>query len=103
MWTPEEIKAFISVIIVGTIAASIRALMVSNETPIQKVRTFFAGVLMSALCAFILTTTAFSALWRYLITASFSAFISTVWPILEKITTNTLKKKGKDVSDIHID
>lgn len=100
MWSRQDIKDLLSLIIVGTLAASIRALLATKESPAQKVRTFFAGVLMAGLCAFILSTTPLSPFFRYLICGSMSAFVSTVWPILEKATAKWVKTKGNDVSGL---
>jgi uncharacterized membrane protein len=98
MWNKEDIKAIITLIIVGVAMAAIRALMTKGESAMQRVRTFFAGCLMTVVCALVVNSTSLSDFYKYLITGVLSAFISTIWPILEKYTAKWVSNRGKDLS-----
>lgn len=83
--------------ILGILAAGVRALVVSNEKPMQKLRNFFAGVLMALFLGYVLRYSTFSEFSKSLIIGGMSAFISTVWEALEKLVKKWVTKKGNDV------
>lgn len=95
--TEKIIKAVTTAGILGTIAAAIRALLVTSESPWQRIRTFFAGVLMSLFLGYVLMNTPMGEMYKALIVGGASAFISTIWPILERIMKRWVTKKGNDV------
>lgn len=95
--TEKIIKAVTTAGILGTLAASIRALLVNNESPWQRIRTFFAGVLMSVFLGYVLMNSAIGEMYKALIYGGAAAFISTIWPLLEKIAKRWVIKKGNDV------
>lgn len=99
MWNKEDIKAIITLIIVGVAMAAIRALMTNGESPAQRIRTFFAGFLITVVCAIVLNATTLSDFYKLLITGAMGAFISTIWPLLEKYTKKWVNKKGNDLSN----
>lgn len=83
--------------IVSTLAATIRALMTKNETLLQRVKTFVAGVCMGILIAILLMDAPLKEFWKEILIASSAAFISSVWPLLEKGVIKLVKKKTNDV------
>jgi uncharacterized membrane protein len=91
------IKAVTTAGILGGLTAAVRALIVSNEKPMQKVRTFFAGVFISLFLGYVLMHTEMSEFYKSLIIGGSSAFISTVWPTLERLAKKYVSKKGGEV------
>lgn len=83
--------------ILGTITAAIRALLTKNESPVERLRNFLAGVFMAVFLGFVLRDAAISNFWKEIIVGCASAFISTVWPIIEKLVVKSVKKKGNDI------
>jgi hypothetical protein len=81
--------------IIATMAATIRTLMVKGESPMQKVRTFVAGVCMGVMLAFILRNYG-DGFWKEIIIACASAFISSIYPVLEQIVLKFIKKRGNE-------
>lgn len=79
--------------IVGTLAALIRALMTKNETLLQRVKTFTAGVCMAILIAILLLDAPLKEFWKEIIIGAASAFVSTLWPLLENFVVKIFKKK----------
>jgi hypothetical protein len=100
----EIIQRVITAGIIGTLAATIRALMAKNETTMQRVRNFIAGVSMALLLGFILRELTLSNFWKEIIIGCSAAFISTIWPVLESFVFRFIKKKGNEIiddNDIH--
>lgn len=95
--TEKIIKAVTTAGILGTLAAAIRALLVNNESAWQRLRTFFAGVLMSVFLGYVLMNSAVGEMYKALIYGGAAAFISTIWPLLERIAKRWVLKKGNDV------
>jgi hypothetical protein len=95
--TDEIIKAVTTAVILGSVAAAIRSLLVSNETLTQRIRNFFAGVFMAAFCGYALHFTDLSEFYKTIIVGVSSAFISTFWPVLERLAKRWLIKKGNNV------
>lgn len=95
--TEKIIKAVTTAGILGTLAAAIRALLVNNESPWQRIRTFCAGVLMSVFLGYVLMNTTMGEMYKSLIIGGSSAFVSTIWPLLERIAKRWVIKKGNDV------
>lgn len=95
--TDEIIKAVTVAGIIGTLAATVRALLTKNETVAQRVRNFFAGVFVSVLIGYVLRGSALSEMWKEVFIAMSAAFISSVWPFLENIAKKWVQKKGNDV------
>lgn len=93
----EIIQRVVTAGIIGTLAATIRALMAKNETTMQRVRNFIAGVSMALLLGFILREITLSNFWKEIIIGSSAAFISTIWPVLESFVLRFVKKKGNDI------
>lgn len=89
-------KAAASSGIIGTLAASIRALL-SNEGIWQKLRTLVAGVLIAMLVGVILRNSHWSELLKEAIVAISAAFVSSYWPLLEKQVNRLIKKKTDGV------
>lgn len=92
--TDEIIKAVATAGILGTLAATIRALLAKNESMGQRIRTFFAGVCMSVCLGFILRNSGISEMWKEIFVGMSAAFISSIWPILERIAKKYVQKKG---------
>lgn len=95
--TDDIIKAVTTAGIIGTLAATIRALLSKEESRAQRLRTFFAGVLMSVLLGLILRNTTMGEFMKEVIIGASGAFVSSIWPILERSVKNYVKKKGDDV------
>lgn len=93
----EIIQRVVTAGIIGTLAATIRALMAKNETTMQRVRNFIAGVSMALLLGFILREITLSNFWKEIIIGCSSAFISTIWPVLENFVLKFIKKRGNDI------
>jgi LytS/YehU family sensor histidine kinase len=83
---------------IGVVAALIRALLVKQEPPQQRIRTFFAGVLSSVLLSYLLRESSLSNVYKEGLMTCSSAFISTVWPALERIFVKWVNKKGTDAT-----
>jgi ABC-type siderophore export system fused ATPase/permease subunit len=93
----EIIQRVVSAGIIGILAATIRALMAKNETTMQRVRNFIAGVCMALVLGFILREITLSNFWKEIIIGCAAAFISTIWPVLENFVTRFTKKKANDI------
>lgn len=93
----ELMKTLATAGIVSTLAATIRALMTKNETLLVRVKTFVAGVCMGMLIAILLIEAPLKEFWKEMIIAAASAFISSVWPLLERGVIKLVKKKTNDV------
>lgn len=99
----EIIRAVATAGIIGTIAATIRALMVKNEKPVERLRNFLAGVLMALFLGFLLRDSSISNFWREIIIGSGAAFITSIWPLIESLVVRFIKKKSNDVIDSNLD
>ena len=93
----EILQKVVTAGILGTLAASIRALMVKNETIAQKLRNFVAGVFMSLLLGYILRDAKMQEMWKEVLIGIGAAFITTLWPELENGARRLFKKKIGDV------
>jgi hypothetical protein len=83
--------------IIGTLSATIRALMTNNETLLQRIKTFTAGVCMAILLAILLAEAPLKEFWKEMIIGAAAAFISSIWPLLERGVIKLVKKKTNDV------
>lgn len=92
----EIIQRVVSAGIIGILAATIRALMAKNETTMQRVKNFIAGVCMSLFLGFILREITLSNFWKEIIIGCSAAFISTIWPVIENFVLRFVKKKSDD-------
>jgi hypothetical protein len=95
--TEKIIRAMTTAGIVGSLAAAVRALVVDRETPWQRVRTFFAGVFLSLFLGYALMDAPIGEFYRTLIIGGRASFISTIWPILERLAKKWVTKKGENV------
>ena len=92
------IDAGVTAGIIGLLGATIRALL-TNESPMQKVRTFVAGVVMSVLVGVILRDAAMSEMWKEIIVGACGAFVSSFWPVLEAGVKKIVKRKTDAVAN----
>lgn len=98
----EIIRGVITAGIIAILASTIRMLMAKQETTMQRVRNFVAGVFMGLLLGYILRYYE-NHLVKEVAIGLLSAFISSVWPILENFVVRITKKKTNDiVNDSHI-
>jgi hypothetical protein len=88
--------------IIAILAATVRALLVKTESLNQTLRTFGAGVLMGILLGIILRNYS-NEFAKEIIISSSSAFISTIWPILERATKRIVSKKVDNVANTNLD
>lgn len=88
--------------IIGTMAATVRALLSNNENIWQKLRTLAAGIIMSVLVGLILRNTSLTELWKEIIVGICGAFVSSFWPLLEKQVNKFIKKKTDVISNTDI-
>lgn len=93
----DWIKTVITSGILGTLSAGIRTLLTKNETTVQKISNFFAGVIASVVIGFIIRNTNLSEFWRELIASASGAFISQVWPNIESFVKRFVNKKSNDI------
>jgi hypothetical protein len=93
----EMLKAAAPAGIIGTLTALVRALVVQGETPMQKVRTFIAGVVLSIFVGIILDKVDWKEWTKLAVIGSSGAFVSTIWPTLEVLVKKFVRKKGNDV------
>jgi len=84
--------------IMATLAAMVTA-MLSKEEIWAKVKTFIAGVCCGIVLALILMNTSISEAWRGVIISGSSAFVSTFWPMLGRLTTSLVEKYLKKKAD----
>lgn len=99
----EIIRAVSTAGIIGTIAATIRALMAKNEKPAELLRNFLAGVLMAVFLGFLLRDSTMSNFWREIIIGVSAAFITSIWPLIELLVIRVVKKKSNDVVNSNLD
>lgn len=78
---------------ISIVAALSRALLVTNETLVQKLRTFTAGVLVGTLAAYLMRHLPVSSFYKELFITCVAAFIATVWPVAEKKFVKWFGKK----------
>lgn len=96
MENPKELlKVLSTAALLGIGTAIIRALLVKNESFLEKVRTFAAGVVMAIVLGFILRNSSWSEMWKEIVIGSSSAFISSIWPLLERFVKSYVTKKRK--------
>lgn len=96
------IRAAATAGIIGTMAATVRALLSSNENIWQKIRTLAAGIILSILVGLILRNTTMSELWKEIIVGICGAFVSSFWPLLEKQVNKFIKKKTDVLSNTDV-
>jgi hypothetical protein len=90
------LQTVIPEILVALLAASITALMSPDKPLMTRIRTFIAGVLFGVLLSLILRSSTLSPMWKDVFISGGAAFISTLWPILEKVFRHYTIKKTKD-------
>jgi hypothetical protein len=93
----DTIQKIVTAGILGTLAATIRALLTKNETPMQRVRNFLAGVCMAVFLGFILRDATLSNFWKEIVIGCSAAFISSIWPVLEIFVMKYVKKRSNDI------
>jgi O-antigen ligase len=95
----DKIQTLIFGGIMGTLASMVTAMLSKEENVWEKVKVFIAGVCYAILATFILMSTSISEAWRGVIIGAGSAFISTFWPMLGRLTTALVEKYIKKKSD----
>lgn len=84
-------------LMIGVVGAAIRALLVKEEKLLDKMKNFAAGVLGSLLVGYVLRNTTLSDVWKETVCGCIAAFISTMWPVMEKLFIKWFTKKGNDI------
>lgn len=100
---PDQKK--FEIIIYGSImaflASFVSSLMSKEKNTWEKVRVFLAGTCAGILIQLLFLDFNFSQGWKNIISSTVAAFITTIWPALEKFSTTFiakyLKKKANDV------
>lgn len=97
----ETIEVIVTGTLLGTIAAAITALLTKDEKPMQKIRNFIAGALLSFLVSFISRNSNLSDTWREIIIILSGAFVSSFWPSLEIFVKKYINKKQNELLNNH--
>lgn len=92
----EIIQRVITAGIIGVLAATVRALLTKNETTMARIKNFIAGVLMSLLLGFLLRESTISNFWKEIIIGLSAAFVSSFWPLLERLVLKFINRKGNE-------
>ena len=79
------------------LASSITALLKSVDNMLETLRNWLAGICAGAVCYLVLDQTTISDFVKSLIMIVFSAFISSMYPILETAAKKWIKKKSENV------
>jgi hypothetical protein len=98
--TEKIVKAVTTAGILGALAGGVTFLL-SEEPPAKKLRTYCAGLLMALFTGYALMYTTLNEFYKTLIIGSLTAFISTIWPVLEtgskKLVSKWFSKKANDI------
>lgn len=101
----EEIVKRVSVGgLIGLMAATIRFLLKSGESIWTKTKIFLAGVFLALLLSMILVYSNVSTFWQNILCGAGAAFVSTIWPVIEKGVVDLIKiffkKKQQDIDNV---
>ncbi len=75
-------------IMMSALAATVTAMLSKEGNVLTKVKTFIAGVCFGIVLTLIMLNTQLSQAWKDVIIASGSAFVSTFWPMLSRVTVS---------------
>ncbi len=95
----DNIQKLIFSGIMATLAAMVTAMLSKEANVWDRVKTFIAGVCCGILVAWIMAPTHISEPFKNIITASSSAFVSTFWPLMGKVTMSFIERYFKKKSD----
>jgi ABC-type uncharacterized transport system permease subunit len=87
------IQSLLTGAMIATMAATVRALIVKGESNVQRIRTLLAGVLLGTLVSYILRNIHMADYLKDILVACSAAFVSTLWPVIEKKFLRWVDKK----------